>query len=500
MGGKARLAGCVVLIVALAALPACKRTATVEPPPRAEDGIENPVETSSIAVPIEADARFLHAALERAVPRALWTIDRRFDRCVPPQRVKVLGQKITLKPKIGCRIVGQVTRGAIRLTGRGDTIIAELPIHARISARDVGGVIKQETATGAAVARAHIRLGLTPEWNPQGKVDLSYGWTRPPGIDFLGQRITFTDEADAKLRPIVRELERTLPRELAKLGLRRQIEQAWQQAFTVLELNGTNPPVWMKVTPRQLSYGGFTMADGKLRFRMGMEALTETFVGEKPAAPQPVPLPRMARLDGESGLRFFIPVIADYAELEPVVERALAKRAQRPFEVPRVGPIVARFEDATVYGTNGGRIAVGIRLAARPRAMKVEETKGQVWITALPVNAPNSRTVEFRDLKVGGMTDGVAGNLLIELANSPEIAQTIADSLTQNFTRDYEGLLAKVRVALVDKRQGAFRIATTLDHVETGTLRAAGQGLYLPVRASGGARIDYRPLGRQVSR
>src|SRR3546814_6974534 len=99
----------------------------------------------------------LKSALERAVPRTLWTIDRREKACVPPQRVKVFGKRVKVTPPIACTIVGKVTRGALRLRGEGQEIVVDVPLHAVISARDVGGVLKGETATGSAMAHARIR-------------------------------------------------------------------------------------------------------------------------------------------------------------------------------------------------------------------------------------------------------------------------------------------------------------------------------------------------------
>src|SRR5690606_11795500 len=147
-----------------------------------------------------------------------------------------------------------------------------------ISARNVGGVLKGETATGAAMAHARVRLNLREDWTPAATVRLAYDWTTPPGIDFLGQRISFTDQADARLSPIIRDLERTLPGEIARLNVRAKVGGAWRQSFTSLELNAEDPSVWMRVTPQRLSYGGYSLSGGKLRLRLGMEASTETFV------------------------------------------------------------------------------------------------------------------------------------------------------------------------------------------------------------------------------
>ena len=105
------------LLIGLA-LAGCKRQTIADvAPPQATDVAPTPKQTSLIAVPIDADAAMLKAALERAVPRTLWTIDRREKACVPPQRVKVFGKRVKVTPPIACTIVGKVTRGTLRLAG-----------------------------------------------------------------------------------------------------------------------------------------------------------------------------------------------------------------------------------------------------------------------------------------------------------------------------------------------------------------------------------------------
>jgi len=135
---------------------------------------------------------------------------------------------------------------------------------------------------------------------------------------------------------------------------------------------------------------------------------------------------------------------------------------------------------------------MGLTLAARPVG-GTEDTLGVVWISAKPVNQPGSQRVGFTNLEVRGNTNGVGGDILVQLANSPALAESIADALTQNFTRDFQKLLGKVQRAIVEKREGDFVIRAEIGQVTTGSLRAAGQGLYLPVWAEGTARVEYVP-------
>ena len=471
------------------ALQACSQSGDYGPPKRATDRIEIPAQDSVIAVPVTADLKGLAAALEKEVPRTLYRINRQDQVCVKSKKVKLAFVKLK-SPTLKCDIVGTVTRGPLRFSGKGQQMLVSFPVHAEVQARDVGGILKQETAQADAVANARMRISLDRNWNPVGKVDLGYKWTDEPHVDFLGQRIEFTKDADKELSKVIAQLELSIPRELGKLRLRDRIETMWGKAFTSINLNQTNPPVWMRVTPQELQYGGYTLTGTTLSLRLGMKARTETFVGDRPADPARMPLPPMGKLDEKPGkLVFFIPVIADYAQLEPVVEEALVKRQSRPFPIPGIGPVMARFGKVEIFGAEGGKVAAGVTFTATAPDNKYGTATGKVWLTGVPVNEPGSRKVSFTDVSVRGNTDSRGTDLLLRLANTPGFSQTVGTALAQNFEKDYVELMDKITRAIADKREGELIIRAKVDEVRTGRLKAAGNGLYLPVWGQGQASI-----------
>lgn len=495
MRSTTRLLAC-LLSLALAACSGKKTNA----PPRSNEPAPMPQQSSLLTVPIDVDTNSLHRVVEEALPRQLWAIEQHSRSCVKPQRINLFGKKVRVTPPISCTVRGKVTRGAIRLRGEGQDIVADIPVDARIGAYDVGGVLKGETATGGAVVHVRIRLSFLPDWTPVAKVSLDHDWTRAPGIDFLGQRITFTQRVDERLGPIIARLEKTLPGALARMNVRAQIDALWRQGFTSIELNRERPPVWMRFTPQTLRYGGYELQGQRLRLNLGVDTLTETFVGERPKDPEPTVLPAMAPLRQGTGLRFHIPVIADYRQLEPVVLRALRKRASAPLVLPAAGEVDARFEKVVAYGTDGNKLALGLTVAVKPRSLSLGETRGLIWLVARPVNDPGSAVVRFEQLEITGNTDGAAGDLLIELGRSRAISDTIAASLTQNFSDDLADLLGKIRKAIANKEAGRFLIRARIDRFRTGALSAYGQGLYLPVDVEGDATVVFRPNAVPVKR
>lgn len=473
----------------LPGLAGCGRNGAQAPPPRANDAIVIHPQASVLTVPVDADIAALGPELEREIPHTLWSIDKAGLECVPSKKVKVAFVKLKT-PTIKCDIVGDARRGPLRLAGSGRELVFTMPITAQIQARDIGGVLKHETATARAEATARVRLDLTPDWRLHGKVDISYRWIDSPHVDFLGSRIDLSETADRKLAPVVARLEKQLGAELAKVDVRSPIERAWRSAFTALELNRRNPPVWMRIAPQEVQYGGYTVSGHTVQLRLGLKALTETFVGDRPPDPAPAPLPPLRPLQGDAGrVAFFIPVIADYRQLEPVLMKALLKRQQRPFVVAGIGSLHAQFRKATIYGTTGGRLAVGLELSVWGADGYLKKSSGTVWLTAMPANAPDSRKVEFRDLHVSGGTDMVGSKLLLGFANAPELSGILAEALGQNFERDYQELLGKIHRAIAEKRAGKLLIRAEVKEAHTGTIRAAGQGLYLPVHGSGTATV-----------
>lgn len=487
----------------LLVLGGCEKKVTVQPPPRVETAADLPKMTSTIAVPIVAPMSQVEAALDQAVPRTLWQINQHKDRCVPAQHVlkgKILGQKIfgdkglKVTPDMGCQIVGQVVRGPIQLSGKGRTLIATLPVNAVVHVRDVGGVIRQETATGSASVRAVIRLGMRPDWTPTATVDLSYDWTNPPGITLLGQRITFVDKADKRLTKVVADLERKLPQELAKLNLREQLDQAWRSGFTSVMLNERKPPVWMRITPQKVGLLDYRVSGNQILLNVAAETMTETFVGDRPPDPPATPLPPSTKAIPHHGLDFNIPVLADYAQLEPVVLRALKKRAAKGITLPSVGPVEADFQKATVYATSGGRIAVGVDLVAQLPGKPNTRTQAQVWLTGVPHNDVDSRVVSVEGLAMAAGSNSTTVNLAMQLLSDPTVLATIQSALVEDFTKDYNHVLTAAQKAIRNKREGDIIISADITKVVSGKIKVTGQGLFLPVRATGTATITYKPV------
>jgi hypothetical protein len=463
-------------------LAACGGQVSKEAPPRAEPADLLQPQTSRVALPVEADLDLLEKRLNARLPTTVLTVDEKRERCLPKAKIK-----------FSCRLVGAVTRGPLRLSGSGSTLKLIMPITGEIEARDVLGFIGTNEATGKALVTADVELALAPDWTPKPKVDIRYRWEEEPGVLIAKQRITFTSLADKELAKLIAKLEAEVPALIAEAHPRQKVEDSWQKAHTVVELNARNPEVWMRVTPRGFGYGGYRIEGRTLRLLLEFEAATETFVGTRPADPDPTPLPPLGKLEGGTGFRLMIPVVADWTVLEGELEKALGKLARKGIPIEGVGRVEPTFGRPTLYATEGGRVAVGLPIRARGERGLLD-TGGNVWLTGRVSNAPDTQKLVVSDLTISGTIEGTQGALLMAIAQSPEVRDVIAAELATNFARDFDKLLGKIHTALTDKRIGAFVLNARITETRNGVIKPLGQGAYLVVEAKGDASLTWAPL------
>lgn len=486
-----------ILLPAAIAVAGCSlRQGGNEAPPRLEADAEIPVFESRVALPVTIPLATLERMVNEEVPRRLVTIDRDFDVCVKPARVKIGQRRIAVTPTIRCRIVGHVDRGRIRLSphrGADGGVRLTMPVSATVAAKDIGRIIRQETGTAAADVQAVLNLRLDESWHPVARISIDYDWTEKPGIEILGRRFTFARRADPQLAKIIADLERSLPARLRTLNLEAQAGEVWKEGFTSISINRENPEVWLRLTPRRLSSGGFRVEGDRLVAPLALEAGTETFLGPRPPDPEPTPLPPLGRLQpGSYGVRFAAPVVANFSELEPVLEAELRKLSGQTMDVPVAGRVEVNFGRPTIYTTEGGRLAIGLPMRVKA-ARQIFSTRGTVWLTGLPVNEPNSRKVRVADLAIAGEADNLTGDLLLSVARSPRVIATVETALTHDFEDDFQKLMEKVNKVLVALPISDFVANARVEGVRNGVVQPIGQGLFMPVEAYGEAKLRYDP-------
>ncbi len=484
------------------ALTACSRDAGNEAPPRQNLVAPVPQSESLLAVPVIVSLDALQAGLNAKVPGTLVSINKVVKACVPAKRLTIclkknetgpgcaIGfEKAKITPDIPCRIMGEVNRGPIALSGRGDVLRLSMPVSGSVRASDARNKIGGKTATAAAEVRADLKLSLGPNWTPIAKVEVDYNWTKEPGLKLLGNEITFAHRADPQVEKLIAKLEAEIPALLAEVHTREALADLWRQGFTTVELNRKNPQAWLRIAPASLHVDPWNIEGRSMALPITVRATAETFIGRRPADPVPTPLPSPSPSMAETGFTMSLPVTADYAALEPVLAKALGKLSKKGIPVGNYGRVAVQFGKVTIYPTYGGRIAVGLEIDARSPGEQIT-ARGTIWLTATPVTTPGSLKVGFEDLTIAGRTDNEAFGLLAAIAELPEVNAAIASELTQDFSRDYRKLFAKIEPKLAALPIGkSIMLDAKISSVRTGKVSVLGQGLFMPVEAQGSARL-----------
>ncbi len=477
------------LILALSPLAACNdRGAVSNPAPeRMTAPLTLPVQPSTIRLPVSLPLDDLQALINRDVPIELHRIDEPQQTCVKT--------KSKLLPDISCRLVGSVTRGPIHLTGKGSDILLTMPVKTVVKAQNIGKIIKQETATGAINLTARIRLGLRPDWTPTAKILTDYDWTNRLGIDFLGQRITFASKVDPKLKVVLADLERTLPRHLAQLRLKEKVQPIWAKGF-MSERVKSEPLIWVRFTPEQVGFAGYHVEKRRLIVGFSAQARTETIFGDRPPNPPVTPLPRLMGALPATGINMHVPVIVPYTVLENAASKALATTDYRALKI-QGGTVNALVHRVHIYGTPDNKVAVGIDMALRTLA-GVISAEGTVWFVATPVLDIPGRTVSIRDLVLSGQTDNPLFNRLLSAVNATSMRQSIIDLIRYDFSEDFETGKRKADSWLEEQPFEGFVFHGDLTNMTLIGVRMAPEGFLIEADAKAQAAMRYDPARAAV--
>lgn len=224
--------------------------------------------------------------------------------------------------------------------------------------------------------------------------------------------------------------------------------------------------------------------------------MTQTFVGHRPPDLAPTALPLPSLQVGQPEVRFFNPVTADYAQLEPVVQRTLGKLAARGIELTGIGPVDAEFGRVTVYATTDHRIAVGVHAKVKARSSPIAAAEGDAWLSAEPFNQPGSQRVEVRNVTFATKTNSPLVDLLAALFAEPTQPASVATGLSHDLAPDHRRLLGKVERAIGERHEGDFVLRSRITGVRNRRIFATGSGLFMPVAVTGQASVIYRPHRR----
>lgn len=479
-------------ILALLLVAGCNRAGSNAVPERVETPFTLPAEASTIAVPVTARVADLERLLNARVPMSFDTSATQQSACADA------GGKAGALRRIGCQFSGRVTRGPITVSAVDANVIKlTMVLDGAIAARELARFVGEAPVNAAAEVEALVRLDMVDNWQPQAKVGIGYRWVRAPGVAVFGQRISIASAADPLVARLIAELEAAVPESLERLQPRERLATLWTQGFAVLPLNPGTPPMWLRLAPQQLYFDNYTITGDVLTLAIGARAVAQSFVGTEPKPLPATPLPPQAPVPPGTlaQFRLQLPVVADYVGLEQLVAAELKTLEAGPMQVRGLGAVTASFGKVHIHETTGGRVAIGLDMAAgTPRQWL--RPRGTVWMTIKPGLAPGSQQLDIGEVAITGNPDNASFRMLLSVARSRLVRDQIARALSRDFAAERGKALAAAQAALANRRVSEFRLSATIDAVDNGGLVVMGQGLALPVMAQGTARLILDPMTR----
>jgi hypothetical protein len=471
------------VLIASLGLAGCGEKTSNPAPPRLEAPVTLEDRSSTIRMPVGIPLSLLEKAINAEIPTLLQRIDEPQQTCIKT--------KSKLLPDISCRLVGTVKRGPIRVSGKGGALILTMPVHATVSAENIGKIIKRETADGSIVIRARVELGLTPQWKPQARIRADYSWTNRIGIDFLGRRITFASKVDPKLKAVLAQLERSLPGHITRLQAREKVASVWAKGFTSVRIK-TDPQIWMRLTPQQVGFSGYRVVGDQLVIGFSARARMETLFGDRPTPAPVTPLPDLMRTLPPGGIDVYVPVLVRYAVLENVARKALLSRDYKGIKLKGGVTVDALFSNITIYGTPDNGIAVGLDTALQTLGGSIS-TKGRVWFVARPTIDIEKKVVGIRDLTVVGQMDSRAFDMLLDAINRSSIRERMVRDIRYDFSKEYAAGLTKADQWLEAEPFEGFVFKGDLVDAKIQKVHIAPDGLLVEASATGTGAMTYAP-------
>ena len=101
----------------------------------------------------------------------------------------------------------------------------------------------------ALTMKARIRAGLTPRWQIEPDVDLTFHWTRPPILNLGPFEVDLRERRDPRLQEKCDEVETQVEARIRSGDLLRpRMEEAWAAIQAPLPV-AEDPPAWLHVEP-----------------------------------------------------------------------------------------------------------------------------------------------------------------------------------------------------------------------------------------------------------
>jgi len=230
------------------------------------------------------------------------------------------------------------------------------------------------------------RLSIDQNWKintattPNG-----YKWVSEPKVKIGFFELPITSIIEKIMDRELPNVVKTVDNEVGKINLKPQIETAWkavQEPFLINEAN----QAWLKVTPQDLLMTPLSNKGRNVRVAIGMTAITETFIGNKPTNAVMATLP-VLKIQDKLDEKFEVGMITEipFATLKKI---AMDQTGGKTYEF-KEGKYKITVVDIDIYG-QGDEIIIATNL--------IGALNGKVYLKGKPFYDAGTTSVKIKDL------------------------------------------------------------------------------------------------------
>ncbi len=358
-------------LVLLAVLSSCRTISPERPVPVAGNG-ESSLQPSLLYIPLDMDVGELEKLLNRQLSGLIYEDNSLDDNEGDNLMVKAWKQD------------------DIKISLNGNVLTYRVPLKLWIKAgwkfERFGLSLSDYREMNAAIALSfQTAISMNPDWTfTTSTTSGGYEWLSAPVVKVGPVSVPITRIADLILAANRKKISREIDKAVAdNLMVKQMAEDLWKGVHEPVMVNEAYQ-VWLRIQPEGIYSTQLSGKAGKLRHAIGISAIVEAFMGQKPPAVVPRPLPKLTL--GEIPREDFVinlSVDLPYSWINGLAAQHLAGQTFRHEKY------TIYLKEADVY-PGGDKLTVHAKVAG--------SLKGDLYFSGKPVYDSIGNSIRIRDL------------------------------------------------------------------------------------------------------
>ena len=380
-------------------------------------------------------------------------------------------------------------RGPATISGSGQQLNFTIPLHAWVRGKTRGLIRLRKTVTTDITVTANASPRLNSDWSLALNLATDFKWDKRPRIRlFKVIKIGLSGKVEPEIRKQLQKVEEQIKAKIRSLDIRGKVKQAWEKAHEPMKLS-SDPEVWLQLQPKAVRFSGVHTQRNILAASVSIDAVMETFRGERPNTSTASPLPPLGgQRDGESA-KFLVklPICLKYEDLKKEIEKVL-RVGQKWAPIQDKPTHYLNVQEVEIYPSEEN-IVVGINFIA-DLPDKWQDTRESVYLQGKPVIDNEHRMVRVENLDFTRTTD----NTLINVATllfSERIRNELSSALTYPFGDEYEKFITAANGALKRDFGNGLTSQGSLDYAKVDKVVMRERDIYLSVISEGHLKLNF---------